>query len=155
MTFTQYYFPARGKIPTHKSFFLTDTTNSKFREHVYHPIYRAGATVPSNVDVVVKRGAVEEWYLFNTTIEIHTFHMHQMAFVTLAGPAGQPAMVDTTFIPVGTVLPNPKDPNYPLMKPSVTKVLLDFRNVPRGTFVFHCHNLFHEDRGMMGIIRVE
>ncbi len=155
MTFTQYYFPARGKIPIHKSFFLTDTTNSKFREHVYHPIYRAGATVPSNVNVVVKRGAIEEWYLFNTTIEIHTFHMHQMAFVALAGPAGQPAMVDTTFIPVGTVLPNAKDPNYPLMKPSVTKVLLDFRKVPRGTFVFHCHNLFHEDRGMMGIIRVE
>ncbi len=81
--------------------------------------------------------------------------MHQMAFVTLAGPTGQPAMVDTVFIPVGTVLPNPEDADYPLMKPSVTKVLLDFRNVPRGTFVFHCHNLFHEDRGMMGIIRVE
>ncbi|MBV8283850.1 MAG: multicopper oxidase domain-containing protein, partial [Candidatus Eremiobacteraeota bacterium] len=38
--------------------------------------------------------------------------------------------------------------------PSRTRLLLDFRNVPRGTFVFHCHMLFHEDRGMMGIIRV-
>jgi FtsP/CotA-like multicopper oxidase with cupredoxin domain len=33
-------------------------------------------------------------------------------------------------------------------------VLLDFRHVPRGTFVFHCHMLFHEDNGMMAIIRV-
>ncbi|HYL27566.1 MAG TPA: multicopper oxidase domain-containing protein [Candidatus Nitrosotalea sp.] len=33
-------------------------------------------------------------------------------------------------------------------------MLLDFRHVPRGTFVFHCHMLFHEDRGMMAIIKV-
>ncbi|MGZ3520290.1 MAG: multicopper oxidase domain-containing protein [Vulcanimicrobiaceae bacterium] len=31
---------------------------------------------------------------------------------------------------------------------------IDFRHVHRGTFVFHCHMLFHEDHGMMGIIRV-
>ncbi|TAM96035.1 MAG: hypothetical protein EPN40_09680 [Rhodanobacteraceae bacterium] len=24
----------------------------------------------------------------------------------------------------------------------------------KGTFVFHCHMLAHEDRGMMGVIRV-
>jgi FtsP/CotA-like multicopper oxidase with cupredoxin domain len=71
------------------------------------------------------------------------------------GPAGAPATVDTTFVPVGTLLPNRRDPDYPLVRPSRTKVLLDFRNVPRGTFVYHCHMLFHEDRGMMGIIRVE
>ena len=56
--------------------------------------------------------------------------------------------------PVGTLLPNPKDPAYPLVKPSRTKVLLDFRNVPRGTFLFHCHMLFHEDAGMMAVIKV-
>jgi FtsP/CotA-like multicopper oxidase with cupredoxin domain len=27
--------------------------------------------------------------------------------------------------------------------------------VPKGTFVFHCHMLYHEDHGMMGVIRVE
>jgi len=52
-------------------------------------------------------------------------------------------------------LPNKVDSNYPLVKPSLTKVLLDFRHVPRGTFVFHCHMLFHEDHGMMAIVRVE
>jgi FtsP/CotA-like multicopper oxidase with cupredoxin domain len=61
---------------------------------------------------------------------------------------------DTVFLPFGSLLPNSKDPDYPLVKPSLTRVLIDFRNVPRGTFVFHCHMLFHEDRGMMGIIRV-
>jgi FtsP/CotA-like multicopper oxidase with cupredoxin domain len=58
------------------------------------------------------------------------------------------------FVPIGTLLPNKKDPNYPLVKPRITKILLDFRHVPRGTFVFHCHMLFHEDRGMMAIIKV-
>jgi FtsP/CotA-like multicopper oxidase with cupredoxin domain len=52
------------------------------------------------------------------------------------------------------VLPNKADPDYPLIKPGLTKVLLDFRNVPRGTFVFHCHMLFHEDHGMMRVIKV-
>jgi FtsP/CotA-like multicopper oxidase with cupredoxin domain len=59
------------------------------------------------------------------------------------------------MLPFGSLLANPKDRNYPLIKPSRTRVLLDFRNVPRGTFVFHCHMLFHEDHGMMKIIRVE
>jgi FtsP/CotA-like multicopper oxidase with cupredoxin domain len=155
ITFSQYIFPKHGTIPPHSSYFLTDTTDPKFREHAYYPVYRMDQAVPRHADVVVKRGTLEEWYLFNTTMESHTFHIHQMAFVELDGPGGSPATVDSTFVPVGTLLPNPSDPDYPLVKPSVTKVLLDFRNVPRGTFVFHCHMLFHEDRGMMGVIRVE
>ena len=155
LTFTEYALPKHGKIPPHASFFLTDTTNPNFRERPYYPMYRTGQSVPSNVDIVVKSGAIEEWYLFNATLEVHAFHIHQMPFVALEGPAGAPASVDTAFIPTGTILRNRNEPNYPLVKPSVTKVLLDFRNVPRGTFVYHCHMLFHEDRGMMGIIRVE
>lgn len=29
------------------------------------------------------------------------------------------------------------------------------RRASKGTFVFHCHMLFHEDHGMMRTIRVE
>jgi FtsP/CotA-like multicopper oxidase with cupredoxin domain len=155
ITFTQYLFPRHGKIPVHSSYFITDTTDKHFHEHPYYPAYRMSDSVPAYADIVVKAGAIEEWYLFNTTMESHTFHIHQMTFVAPNGPAGVPAVVDSTFVPVGTLLPNPRDPSYPLVKPSVTKVLLDFRHVPRGTFVYHCHMLFHEDHGMMGIIRVE
>jgi len=155
ITFSQYVFPKRGKIPPHASYFITDTTRADFREHAYAPAYRAGETVPARADIVVKAGSLEEWSLFNTTMESHTFHIHQMRFVALKGPDGSPATVDSTFVPVGTLLPNAREPDYPLVKPSVTTVLLDFRHVPRGTFVFHCHMLFHEDRGMMGILRVE
>jgi len=103
--------------------------------------------------VVVKRGTLEEWDIFNATAESHTFHIHQMSFVAVDERSG-PATLDTVMIPFGKFLPNPKNHDYPLIKPSRTRVLLDFRNVPRGTFVFHCHMLFHEDRGMMGVIRV-
>ncbi|HEX3456933.1 MAG TPA: multicopper oxidase domain-containing protein, partial [Candidatus Baltobacteraceae bacterium] len=107
-----------------------------------------------NPDVVVKRGSVEEWYLLNASMEAHAFHIHQMSFVLEKSDAGIPVTVDTAFVRIGRLLPNHRYPNYPLIKPSITKILLDFRHVPRGTFVFHCHMLFHEDAGMMAIIKV-
>ncbi|MGC1382040.1 MAG: multicopper oxidase family protein [Candidatus Baltobacteraceae bacterium] len=155
LTFTEYVFPKRGKTPLHEGYYITDTTNPDFQEHSYWPVFAAGEMVPANPDIVVKKGSIEEWYLINTTMESHEFHIHQMAFVQERSPAGIPLMTDTAFVPVGTPLPNKRDPNYPLVKPRITKILLDFRHVPRGTFVFHCHMLFHEDRGMMAIIKVE
>ncbi len=154
-TFTEYIFPKNGKRKAHQSYFLTETTNKNFHERPYWPVFKHGATAPSNPDVVVKRGSVEEWYLINATMESHEFHMHQMTFVTEKNPYGIPTTGDTAFVGIGSLLPNKRDPNYPLIKPGITKILLDFRHVPRGTFVFHCHMLFHEDRGMMASIRVE
>lgn len=155
ITFTQYVFPKQGKIPPHTAYYITDTTNPDFHEHPFWPVFRAGATVPSNPDIVVKQGTVEVWYLINATLENHDFHIHQMKFVQERNYSGIPMTVDTVFQPVGKPLPNPHDPDYPLIQPSITKIILDFRHVPKGTFVFHCHMLFHEDHGMMGSIRVE
>ncbi|MGH8280943.1 MAG: multicopper oxidase domain-containing protein [Gammaproteobacteria bacterium] len=155
ITFTEYAFPKHGKIPKHVAYYITDTTNPDFHEQPFWPVYRPGATVPSNPDIVVKQGTIEVWYLINATMESHAFHIHQMAFVQVHNYIGIPVTVDTVFVPVGKLLPNPSDPNYPLIQPSITKVILNFRHVPRGTFVFHCHMLFHEDHGMMGVIRVE
>lgn len=154
VTFTEYVFPQRGKIPRHEGFYITDTTRPDFHEHPFWPLYRHGATVPSNPDIVVKQGTIEVWYLINTTLQIHSFHIHQMAFVQERSYTGLPVTVDTVFLPIGKMLPNPHDSNFPLIKPSITKVILDFRHVPRGTFVFHCHMLYDEDHGMMGVIRV-
>ncbi|HET6893773.1 MAG TPA: multicopper oxidase family protein [Candidatus Baltobacteraceae bacterium] len=151
-TYTQYPVPNSGKPGGHPEFYITETSNVHFTERPFWPMYANGAKVPQP-DVVVHRGTIEEWYLFNASLEPHTFHIHQMAFVA-EDEQPQPVMLDTVLVPTGSILPNKADPNYPLIKPGLTKVLLDFRNVPRGTFVFHCHMLFHEDRGMMGIIKV-
>ncbi len=56
---------------------------------------------------------------------------------------------------MGAILPVGGSADRVRVHPTITKVLLDFRNVPKGTFPFHCHMLFHADHGMIGIIRVE
>ena len=156
ITFTEYAFPKQGKIPAHPGFYITDTTKPNFHERPFWPVYQpGGAMVPSNPDIVVKQGTIEVWYLINTTLETHAFHIHQMAFVQERNDNGMPVTVDTVFAPIGKPLPNIHDPDYPLIQPSITKVILDFRHVPKGTFVYHCHMLYHEDHGMMGVIRVE
>jgi suppressor of ftsI len=154
ITFTEYLFGQHGKVPIHDGYYITDTTSANFREHPFWPAYASASAFPSKADIVVKRGSVEEWYLINATMESHAFHIHQMTFVQENDGSGVPVTADTVLVRVGSLLPNKRDPNYPLVKPRITKILLDFRNVPRGTFVFHCHMLFHEDRGMMAIIKV-
>ena len=153
ITYSEYLLPKPNRKGFRSAYFITETSDPNFHEHEYSPVYKNGASAPTP-DIVVKRGTIEEWSLYNATMETHSFHIHQMSFVA-ENDGGAASTVDTIGIPFGSTLANPKDPNYPLVKPSRTRVLLDFRNVPRGTFLFHCHMLFHEDRGMMAVIRVE
>jgi FtsP/CotA-like multicopper oxidase with cupredoxin domain len=70
-------------------------------------------------------------------------------------PAGPPTFPE----PAATNPPNPpacitaNNGGPPLPYPSVV-ALMDFRGPDTGDFVFHCHILGHEDRGMMQIERV-
>ena len=93
-------------------------------------------------------GSVERWTLTNATPELHVFHMHQLHFVTQdIDGVPQPAhWADTVTLPY----------SHADGTPSVTHVLLDFRDpIIRGTFLFHCHLLEHEDGGMMAKIAVQ
>ena len=97
---------------------------------------------------VARSGTVEEWTLTNYSAEVHDFHIHQVHFVVLDsdGVAQPVGWHDSYNLPVvhadGT--------------PSVTHVLIDFRDpLIRGTFLFHCHLLEHEDGGMMAKIQVQ
>jgi FtsP/CotA-like multicopper oxidase with cupredoxin domain len=106
---------------------------------------------PSNPPAITTtQGAVEEWTVQNRTAEVHEFHIHQIHFLLEAvnGVAirrGKRQFYDTVQVPywVG-------GGSYP----SVT-VKMDFRGPVIGDFVYHCHILKHEDRGMMAIIRVQ
>jgi suppressor of ftsI len=99
-----------------------------------------------------KAGTVEEWTLINDTQEVHVFHIHQVHFIiesTNGIPNPTPHWLDNIDISstgigvAGQIVP------------SQTKVLIDFRDpIIRGTFVFHCHILDHEDHGMMAKITV-
>jgi FtsP/CotA-like multicopper oxidase with cupredoxin domain len=96
----------------------------------------------SRTDVRVKLGAVEEWTIRNDADELHSFHIHQAPFqVAEINGVAQPASGyrDIIDVPIrGTV-----------------KVVIPFTDpVIVGRFVYHCHILSHEDRGMMATIEV-
>jgi FtsP/CotA-like multicopper oxidase with cupredoxin domain len=139
-------------------FFITETSKNGFFEHPFHPSFTGDEREPNNPDIVAHAGTVEEWTLFNATAETHAFHIHQMVF-TVLDPSDPTSRLELDTVPIhpGTFSPDPKasDPwTYPYEKPERVTIVMDLRHMHPGTFVFHCHMLAHEDRGMMGIIRV-
>jgi FtsP/CotA-like multicopper oxidase with cupredoxin domain len=99
--------------------------------------------------IVTKVGQVEDWTVENHTSEEHAFHMHQIHFLVVAmdgKPVANPQLRDTINVPYWSG----SGPFH-----SVT-LRMDFRDPNiAGTFVFHCHVLFHEDGGMMGKVQVD
>jgi FtsP/CotA-like multicopper oxidase with cupredoxin domain len=108
---------------------------------------------PSSV-VEVEPNSVEEWTILNFTHEIHDFHIHQLHFRVLESDDKffEGRMLDTINVPVALPDANwsPDDP----VTPGKVLLLMRFHQNIAGEFVFHCHILGHEDKGMMGLIRV-
>jgi FtsP/CotA-like multicopper oxidase with cupredoxin domain len=110
--------------------------------------------------VTVKRGTVEKWIIRNIAQENHEFHMHQIHFQVLSqdnfeiNGSRQAPGIDGQYMDMVEVpfWDNVKNPN-PKQAPNV-ELLMDFRGMVAGDFVYHCHILSHEDLGMMAIIRV-
>src|SRR5437899_3338967 len=97
---------------------------------------------PGRTDTRVKLGAVEEWTIRNESGELHDFHIHQTHFqVTEVNGVPQPfdGYQDIVNVPVH----------------GAVKVIIPFTDpVIVGRFVYHCHLLSHEDKGMMATIEV-
>jgi len=93
---------------------------------------------------------VEDWIIENRSTELHAFHIHQIHFMLVdwtGVPVNEPFLRDTVNVPYYN--------DRMLQYPSV-RLRMDFRDPNTvGTFVYHCHLLEHEDKGMMGLIRVE
>ncbi len=107
----------------------------------------------------VHKHDIEHWTLINAASEVHAFHIHQLTFVTLNNPfePGEGHVFqDTVALEAGLARSaTATSPARRWSQPTKTEIEIDFRKVPRGTFVFHCHMLFHEDHGMMAIITVD
>jgi FtsP/CotA-like multicopper oxidase with cupredoxin domain len=103
---------------------------------------------------VIKSGTVEEWTVLNKTNEVHDFHIHQVHFIVEAingVPLAAPYFWYDSFI-----IPYQTKNADGTTTPGSLKLLLDFRDpVIKGTFVYHCHLLDHEDKGMMATIAVK
>ena len=130
--------------------------------------------------IITTQGTVEKWIIQNRAQENHEFHQHQIHFLVLEqdnfeANGSQPApaidgqfldMVEVPFCngPAPAVTSSNPDGNNPPAcvnaggQPAIpypqVQVLMDFRGMDIGEFVFHCHILGHEDLGMMAIEEV-
>jgi FtsP/CotA-like multicopper oxidase with cupredoxin domain len=99
------------------------------------------------IDETVKLGDTEEWTVVNTDQQYHSFHIHQTAFLVTeinGVPQQETSLRDTFPVPPATEI------GY-----SSLKVVIPFTDpIILGKFVYHCHAVDHEDKGMMGIIEV-
>lgn len=110
--------------------------------------------------VVTTQGSLEQWTIQNISQENHEFHLHQIHFKVLAqnnyeingnpqNTALNNQFVDTVDVPFWDNVKNKKQSSAP-----AAVLLMDFRGMDIGQFVYHCHILSHEDLGMMAIIQV-
>ena len=97
---------------------------------------------PKRVDVKVPLGSIEEWTIRNASEELHVFHIHQLPFQVLSidgEPVRFQGLQDTIDVPIH----------------GEARIRLAFTDpLIVGRFMFHCHILEHEDKGMMAQIEV-
>jgi blue copper oxidase len=92
------------------------------------------------VDETVSAGTTEIWEFDNSAgDEIHPMHIHGVQFQVLERTGGRNTVIASEKGWKDTVL---------LMPGEKVRVIMTFPDYT-GVFVFHCHNLEHEDDGMM------
>ena len=94
------------------------------------------------VDTRVPLGNIEEWTIQNDSDEMHVFHIHQVNFQVMKVNGRQQSFNGT--VDTVPVLPDQ----------SVTLRIAFTQPEIVGRFMYHCHVLEHEDRGMMAQIEV-
>lgn len=106
---------------------------------VVHPL--DGKTFdPNRRDEVVKAGTIEIWEFDNTKgTETHPMHLHAGQFQVLERSGGRGAVQPWEKGWKDTVLAFPGEK---------VRIIIRFPDT-KGKYVFHCHNLEHEDAGMM------
>lgn len=93
------------------------------------------------IDEVVEVGATEVWEVSNQDGQVHNFHVHDVQFQVLSVDGRPP---DPTLAGwKDTVLVQPNRTVRLIMR------FADFAD-PGTPYMYHCHLLMHEDRGMMG-----
>jgi FtsP/CotA-like multicopper oxidase with cupredoxin domain len=101
----------------------------------------------NRTDVTVKLGDIEEWTILNQDSQYHDFHIHQTGFLVTEVNGAL-----THFDGLRDTFSIPPARNG---KPGEAKLIIPFRD-PQivGRFVFHCHVVKHEDKGMMMTVEV-
>ncbi len=104
-------------------------------------------------------GTIEQWELTNTSGIAHPFHIHVNPFQVMSSNDPTGSLPNITS-PEGwnwdviNVPPAKTDPTTKVVTPG--KVVIRLKPIDyTGTFVYHCHILPHEDRGMMALVSIK
>jgi len=90
------------------------------------------------VDEQVKQGDTEIWEFINRSNVPHPMHVHAVQFKVLERSGGRGLLpTETGWKDTTLVMPG-----------ETVRVIMTFDS-PKGLYIFHCHNLEHEDNGMM------
>jgi len=128
-------------LGAHEHYQLEDATRTRSFELSGQSGINGRKMDMSRIDEIVPPGATEIWKVRNAAGTPHNFHVHGVSFTVLdyAGeepPAHLSGLKDTVYVPPDeTVTLLVRFPDYP---------------DPDSPYMFHCHILLHEDRGMMG-----
>jgi FtsP/CotA-like multicopper oxidase with cupredoxin domain len=91
------------------------------------------------IEVTVKHGTTEIWRFINPSMFPHPVHMHEAQFQVLSRTGGRAQRFPWERGWKDTVLVHPDE---------TVDVIVHF-DAHRGRYLMHCHNLVHEDMGMM------
>jgi FtsP/CotA-like multicopper oxidase with cupredoxin domain len=111
-----------------------DMMSSEGMHKINGKVYKSG-----RVDETVSLGSTELWEFDNSTgDEAHPMHIHGVIFQVISRTGGR-----------NTILPHEKGWKDTVLVGPGEKVQVSMTFEIKGKFVLHCHNLEHEDDGMM------
>lgn len=118
-------------------------------------------TMKAKSDVSAYYGGEEYWLVVNDSRECHNFHIHQMKFSVVDadvvidpadGRSADQCLGDRQLSP--PIAQSALHDNFPIPPGARALLRIRFDGPKLGRFVFHCHILEHEDKGMMSSIDV-
>jgi suppressor of ftsI len=137
-----YVNAVRSSPIAHRRTFTFSESPDKARFFINDEVFDENRT-----DVTVKLGDTEEWTILNKDSQYHDFHIHQTGFLVTEVNG-----IATRFDGLRDTFSVPPMKNG---KPGAAKMIIPFTNPEIvGRFVFHCHVVKHEDKGMMQTIEV-
>ena len=108
--------------------------------------------------IVVPRNAVETWLIRNYHTSMpHAMHLHGFQFRVLARETSPDALAPLVVADNGRLATDLGWKDTVLVWPGESvKIAVDFRHpfATEQVYLFHCHNLEHEDAGMMLRVKV-